>query len=67
VRDFPEGFYADRCLLWMGAAPPVRDREPRRLASARLDARILARLHCPNTDGPRHEAPILLVQRKAQA
>lgn len=67
MRHFPEGFYADRCLHLMGAAPPVWEAEFRSLASARLAPRILERLQCPNTDSPRHGAQILFVKLKADA
>ena len=52
MRHFPEGFYADRCLLAMGAAPPMPEAKVRPLASTRLDPRLLLRRQCPNTDGP---------------
>jgi hypothetical protein len=61
VRDFPEGFYADRCLHEMGAAPAAPKAEFRPLASTRLDPRFLLPRRCPNTDGP-----ILLVRLEAR-
>jgi hypothetical protein len=67
VRHFPEGFYADRCLFQMSAAPPVQQRECTPLASARLDPKFLARLQRPNTEREPRAAPILLVKLTARA
>ena len=66
MRDFPEGFYADRWLDWMSADPPVRERAFLPLASTRLDPRFLARLQGPDTDIRRHAVPILLSSLKAR-